>query len=224
MVSLWLPLLLGQARLAAALYELTTEGGLGPRFDGIGAISGGGATSKLLIGYPEPQRSDVLDYLFRPQFGASLQILKVEIGGDGQATEGTESSHMHTEADEAYDRGCAFALAPCSCRCSAAVVALAGGSPARAAATLRRMVAHARGQEPAAGPRPLRPALDLPRLGHSVRQGRDNRQPTPRGHRQRADAQDGGLRRALGRRCAGAPQPLHQLCRSLVRPLIGPCL
>ena len=120
MVSLWLPLLLGQARLAATLYELTTEGGLGPRFDGIGAISGGGATSKLLIGYPEPQRSDVLDYLFRPQFGASLQILKVEIGGDGQATEGTESSHMHTEADEAYDRGCAFALAPCSCRCSAA--------------------------------------------------------------------------------------------------------
>ena len=124
MVSLWLPLLLGQAPHAVALYELTTEGGLGPRFDGIGAISGGGATSKLLIGYPEPQRSDVLDYLFRPQFGASLQILKVEIGGDGQATEGTESSHMHTEADEAYDRGCAFALAPCSsCRPPAALVA-----------------------------------------------------------------------------------------------------
>ena len=32
-------------------------------------------------------------------------MLKVEIGGDGQATEGTESSHMHTETDEAYDRG-----------------------------------------------------------------------------------------------------------------------
>jgi hypothetical protein len=34
--------------------------------------------------------------LFKPNFAASLHILKVEIGGDGQATEGTESSHMHT--------------------------------------------------------------------------------------------------------------------------------
>ena len=34
-------------------YTLTTEGGLGLRFDGIGAISGGGATSKLLVSYPE---------------------------------------------------------------------------------------------------------------------------------------------------------------------------
>ena len=27
------------------------------------------------------------------------------MGGDGQATEGTESSHMHTAADESYARG-----------------------------------------------------------------------------------------------------------------------
>jgi galactosylceramidase len=46
-----------------------------------------------------------LDYLFKPDFGASLQILKVEIGGDGQATEGSESSHMHTPTDESYNRG-----------------------------------------------------------------------------------------------------------------------
>ena len=46
-------------------------------FDGIGGLSGGGATSRLLVDYKEPQRSQVLDYLFKPNFGASLQILKV---------------------------------------------------------------------------------------------------------------------------------------------------
>jgi len=68
---------------------------LGPAFDGLGAISGGGATSRLLPDYPEPQRSDILDLLFLPNHGASLQILKVEIGGDSQTTDGTEASHMH---------------------------------------------------------------------------------------------------------------------------------
>mmetsp|Transcript_16415 Transcript_16415/g.38937 ORF Transcript_16415/g.38937 Transcript_16415/m.38937 type:complete len:903 (-) Transcript_16415:167-2875(-) len=65
-------------------------------FDGIGGLSGGGATSVLLPDYSEPSRSQILDYLFKPSFGASLQILKVEIGGDSQSTDGTESSHMHT--------------------------------------------------------------------------------------------------------------------------------
>lgn len=69
-------------------------------FDGIGGLSGGGATSRLLVNYPEPQRSQILDYLFKPGFGASLQILKVEIGGDAQSTDGCESSHMHNEDDE----------------------------------------------------------------------------------------------------------------------------
>lgn len=69
-------------------------------YDGIGGLSGGGATSRLLVNYPEPQRSQILDYLFKPGFGASLQILKVEIGGDAQSTDGCESSHMHNEHDE----------------------------------------------------------------------------------------------------------------------------
>lgn len=64
-------------------------------FDGIGGLSGGGATSRLLPDYAEPSRTQILDYLFKPNFGASLQILKVEIGGDSQSTDGTESSHMH---------------------------------------------------------------------------------------------------------------------------------
>ncbi|XP_043553098.1 galactocerebrosidase isoform X3 [Chiloscyllium plagiosum] len=92
-------------RLGAAVYVLDDEGGLGPQFDGIGGLSGGGATSRLLVNYPEPYRSQILDYLFKPNFGASLHILKVEIGGDAQTTDGTEPSHMHDENDENYSRG-----------------------------------------------------------------------------------------------------------------------
>lgn len=47
---------------------------LGGLLDGFGAISGGGSTSRLLAEYPEPQRSQILDYLFLPGFGASLQV------------------------------------------------------------------------------------------------------------------------------------------------------
>ena len=87
------------------LYKLDLSNGLGRQFDGIGGISGGGATSKLLINYPEPQRTHLLDYLFLPNFGASLHILKVEIGGDSQSTDGSESSHMHNATDQNYERG-----------------------------------------------------------------------------------------------------------------------
>ena len=55
------------------------------KFDGHGALSAG-ASSRLLWDYPEPQRSEVLDYLFKPSFGAEFSILKVEIGGDSQST------------------------------------------------------------------------------------------------------------------------------------------
>jgi hypothetical protein len=70
--------------------------GTGRTFDGIGAISGGGGNSRLLINYPEPQRSQILDYLFKPGYGASLQLLKAEIGGDTNSTDGAEPSIEHT--------------------------------------------------------------------------------------------------------------------------------
>lgn len=73
-------------------------------FDGIGAVSAG-ASSRLLIDYPEPYRSQILDYLFRPGYGASLQHLKVEIGGDVNSTDGSEPSHMRSKDDHDYDRG-----------------------------------------------------------------------------------------------------------------------
>ncbi|ESO99011.1 hypothetical protein LOTGIDRAFT_174010 [Lottia gigantea] len=124
-------------------YIVDSSGGYGRTFDGIGAISGGGAladivcypqirtgqrnclvslriaiyllfvyglyllqaTSKLLMNYPDPERSDILDFLFMPNYGASLHIFKVEIGGDMQSTEGTEASHMHNSWDLNFDRG-----------------------------------------------------------------------------------------------------------------------
>ncbi len=79
--------------------------GTGRTFDGMGAVSGGGATSVLLRDYVEPQRSQILDYLFKPNFGAAMSELYVEIGGDGNATQGSELSHMHTATDENYFRG-----------------------------------------------------------------------------------------------------------------------
>ncbi|XP_053553556.1 galactocerebrosidase isoform X1 [Bombina bombina] len=91
--------------VTCAQYVLDDRGGLGRMFDGIGAVSGGGATSRLLVNYPEPYRSQILDYLFKPNFGASLHILKVEIGGDAQTTDGTEPSHMHYEDDQNFFRG-----------------------------------------------------------------------------------------------------------------------
>jgi galactosylceramidase len=89
--------------LADQTVEVKGDAG-GKRFDGIGAVSGGGATSVLLKDYPEPQRSQILDLLFKPKFGASMSALYVEIPGDG-TTQGTEPSHSHSRNDENYYRG-----------------------------------------------------------------------------------------------------------------------
>ncbi|MFI0898948.1 ricin-type beta-trefoil lectin domain protein [Streptomyces sp. NPDC020983] len=91
---------------AHAATSVTINGASGGRtFDGVGAISGGGGNSRLLIDYPEPQRGQILDYLFKPGYGASLQILKAEIGGDTNSTSGAEPSHQHTRSDLNCNRG-----------------------------------------------------------------------------------------------------------------------
>lgn len=77
----------------------------GKRFDGIGVVNGGGATSVLLKDYPEPQRSQILDLLYKPKFGASVSALLVEIPGDGNSTQGSMPSHMHSRSDLDYSRG-----------------------------------------------------------------------------------------------------------------------
>ncbi|MFJ9817663.1 RICIN domain-containing protein [Streptomyces sp. NPDC101151] len=94
------------AARAHAATSVTINGTAAGRiFDGVGAVSGGGGNSKLLYDYPEPQRSQILDYLFKPGYGAGVSLLKVEIGGDANSTDGAEPSHMHTADDQNYDRG-----------------------------------------------------------------------------------------------------------------------
>src|SRR5205807_5859212 len=96
----------------AATTSITIDGTQGGRtFDGIGAISGGGGNSRLLADYPEPQRSQILDYLFKPGYGAALQILKIEIGGDANSTDGSEPSVEHTRGAVNCTAGYEFWLA-----------------------------------------------------------------------------------------------------------------
>jgi hypothetical protein len=75
----------------------------GRTFDGIGAISA--SSSRLLVDYPPRERSQILDYLFKPDYGASLQLLKTEIGGDTNSTSGAEPSHMRTATEVDCTRG-----------------------------------------------------------------------------------------------------------------------
>lgn len=70
----------------------------GKVFEGFGSLSAG-ASSRLLYDYPEPYRSDILDYLFKPGFGASITHLKVEIGGDINSTDGSEPSSAATRQE-----------------------------------------------------------------------------------------------------------------------------
>lgn len=77
----------------------------GKTFDGIGIVNGGGATSVLLKDYPEKQRSEIIDLVYRPKFGASVSTLLVEIPGDGNSTQGSMPSHGHYRGDCNFKRG-----------------------------------------------------------------------------------------------------------------------
>jgi Glycosyl hydrolase family 59/NPCBM/NEW2 domain len=83
----------------------------GRTFDGIGAISGGGGNSRLLTDYPAAQQKQILDYMFKPGYGADLQMLKLEIGGDANSTDGSEPSIEHTKGQINCDAGYEFWLA-----------------------------------------------------------------------------------------------------------------
>jgi O-glycosyl hydrolase len=65
-------------------------------YDGVGAVLGGGGNARYLMDYPARQRNQILNYLFKPGYGAALQILKLEIGGDANSSDGSEPSIEHT--------------------------------------------------------------------------------------------------------------------------------
>jgi Glycosyl hydrolase family 59/Galactocerebrosidase, C-terminal lectin domain len=86
-------------------------GGAGRPFDGVGAVLGGGGNARYLMEYPQPERSQILDYLFTPGVGASLQLLKLEIGGDANSSDGAEPSIEHVRGQVDCAAGSEFAIA-----------------------------------------------------------------------------------------------------------------
>ncbi len=101
-------IVIGNAANAATTVNINGSD-TGRTFDGMGAWSSGG-NSRLLIDYPEPYRSDILDYLFKPNYGASLQHFRVEVGSGLNSTSGAEPSHAITRAElsEPVSRGYEF--------------------------------------------------------------------------------------------------------------------
>lgn len=108
-------LLTGVLALTSASQAADTEVLLDPatatlEFEGIGAVSAG-ASSRLLIDYPEPYRSRILDLLFLPNFGAGFTHLKIEVGGEINSTDGTEPTHARCREEldnplpEYFERG-----------------------------------------------------------------------------------------------------------------------
>ena len=70
----------------------------GRTFEGIGGVSAGASTD-MLYDYTDPYRSNILDILFKPKFGAGFQHLKVEMGGGENSTCGSEPSHAITREE-----------------------------------------------------------------------------------------------------------------------------
>ena len=59
----------------------------------------------LLKDYPEPQRSQIMDLVYKPKFGASVSAILVEVPGDGNSTQGSMPSHAHERGDANFLRG-----------------------------------------------------------------------------------------------------------------------
>lgn len=108
LLFLVVPVLTVKAQAQTISLSATDKGRV---FEGIGAVSAG-ASSRNLADYPEKQRSEVLDYLFKPKFGAGFQHLKVEIGSGENSTCGSEPSHIITrdELKDPIPRGYEFWL------------------------------------------------------------------------------------------------------------------
>ena len=87
-----------------------TAYGSGRPYGGIGVVSGGGNTDRLLWDYPARERNRILDLLFSPHDGAAAQLLKVEIGGDTDSTEGAEPSIERTRGVVDCNRGTDWAM------------------------------------------------------------------------------------------------------------------
>jgi hypothetical protein len=100
-------------------------------FDGIGAISGGGGNSRLLADYAPAVRNQIYDYLFRPGYGASLQMLKLEIGAGTNSSDGAEPSVEPTAGKVNCDVGYEWQVAEAAVQRNPSIklLALQWGAP-----------------------------------------------------------------------------------------------
>lgn len=75
----------------------------GRAFEGWGTVF---SYAKLLYDYPEKERNEILDLLFLPGYGASLQILKMPIGFDGNSDHSCWQANKRSAGDAGnYRRG-----------------------------------------------------------------------------------------------------------------------
>jgi Glycosyl hydrolase family 59 len=100
-------------------------------FDGIGAIAGGGGNARLLADYPPAVRNQIYDHLFRPGYGAALQMLKLEIGAGTYSSDGAEPSVEPTRGKVNCDVGYEWQLAQAAVRRNPSIqlYALQWGAP-----------------------------------------------------------------------------------------------
>lgn len=76
---------------------------LGRTYEGWGTVF---SYAKLLYDYPEKERNEILDLLFLPNYGASLQILKMPIGFDGNSDHSCWQANKRSADDPGnYRRG-----------------------------------------------------------------------------------------------------------------------
>jgi hypothetical protein len=100
----------GTGPLPVTTVTVTGAGG-GRLYQGVGAVLGGGGNARYLMDYPEPERGQILDYLFKPGYGAALQLLKLEIGGGANSSDGAEPSVEPVRGQVNCDAGYEFSIA-----------------------------------------------------------------------------------------------------------------
>jgi hypothetical protein len=97
----WVIVLVAGVVVSSAFPLLVSDAptSLGLPLDGVGAITSNGET-RLIYDYPEPVRSQILDWLFTPALGLGIDILKIELGSAVQSTLGTEAAPVPNRGEQ----------------------------------------------------------------------------------------------------------------------------
>lgn len=98
----WAPGSFSQASIPEQQIELDGNKA-GRTYEGWGTVF---SYAKLLYDYPQKERDEILDLLFLPNYGASLQILKMPIGFDGNSDHSCWQANKRSAGDPGnYRRG-----------------------------------------------------------------------------------------------------------------------